>query len=30
MLGYNNNPVFGESKASFLGQVIPAEFSPSF
>ena len=30
MLGYNNNPVFGESKASFLGQVIPTEFSPSF
>ena len=30
MLGYNNNPIFGESKASFLGQVIPAEFSPSF
>ena len=30
MLGYNNNPFFGESKASFLGQVIPSEFSPSF
>ena len=30
MLGYNNNPIFGESKASFLGQVIPTEFSPSF
>jgi len=30
MLGYNNNPFFGESKASFLGQIIPAEFSPSF
>ena len=30
MLGYNNNPFYGESKASFLGQVVPAEFSPSF
>ena len=30
MLGYNNNPFFGESKASFLGQIIPSEFSPSF
>ncbi|MDG1219159.1 MAG: DUF4270 domain-containing protein [Flavobacteriaceae bacterium] len=30
MLGYNNNPFFGESKANFLGQIIPAEFSPSF
>ena len=30
MLGYNNNPFYGESKASFLGQVAPAEFSPSF
>jgi len=30
MLGYNNDPNFGESKASFLGQMIPAEFSPSF
>jgi len=30
MLGYNNDPIYGESKASFLGQVIPAEFSPSF
>ena len=30
MLGYNNNPFFGESRASFLGQIIPAEFSPSF
>jgi len=30
MLGYNNDPNFGETKASFLGQVIPAEFSPSF
>ena len=30
MLGYNNNPFFGESKASFLGQVIPSEFSPTF
>ena len=30
MLGYNNNPFYGESKASFLGQIVPAEFSPSF
>ena len=30
MLGYNNNSIFGESKASFLGQVIPSVFSPSF
>ena len=30
MLGYNNDPIFGESRASFLGQLIPAEFSPSF
>ena len=30
MLGYNNDPVFGESKASFLGQIIPAEFNPTF
>jgi hypothetical protein len=30
MLGYNNDPIYGESKASFLGQVIPTEFSPSF
>ena len=30
MLGYNNDPVFGESNASFLGQIIPVEFSPSF
>ena len=30
MLGYNNNPFYGESKASFLGQVAPAEFSSSF
>ena len=30
MLGYNNDPTFGESKSSFLGQIIPAEFSPSF
>ena len=30
MFGYNNNPFYGESKASFLGQVVPAEFSPSF
>jgi len=30
MLGYNNNPFFGESKASFLGQIIPSEFCPSF
>ena len=30
MLGYNNDPIFGESRASFLGQLVPAEFSPSF
>ena len=30
MLGYNNNPFYGESKANFLGQIVPAEFSPSF
>ena len=30
MLGYNSNPFYGESKASFLGQIVPAEFSPSF
>jgi|TARA_B110000503_G_scaffold15854_2_gene22403 hypothetical protein len=30
MLGYNNDPTFGESRSSFLGQIIPAEFSPSF
>ena len=30
ILGYNNDPIFGESNASFLGQIIPTEFSPSF
>lgn len=30
MLGYKNDLVFGESKASFLGQIIPTEFSPTF
>jgi len=30
MLGYNNDPIFGESNASFLGQIVPTEFSPSF
>ena len=30
MLGYKNDLFFGESKASFLGQIIPTEFSPTF
>ena len=30
LLGYNNNPLFGTTKASFLGQLVPTEFSPSF
>jgi len=30
LLGYNNNPLFGTTKASFLGQLVPTEYSPSF
>ena len=30
LLGYNNNSLYGTTKASFLGQLVPTEFSPSF
>ena len=30
LLGYYNHPVFGESSSSFVGQMVPENYSPEF
>ena len=30
LLGYNNNTIYGESTASFVGQMVPDQYSPDF
>ena len=30
LLGYYKDPVFGGSKASFVGQILPSDFTPTF
>jgi len=30
LIGYNNHPIYGESTSSFVGQMIPNQYSPDF
>ncbi len=30
LLGYNNHTIYGESTASFVGQMVPDQYSPNF
>tara|TARA_B100001996_G_scaffold319747_1_gene263674 strand:+ start:464 stop:2122 length:1659 start_codon:yes stop_codon:yes gene_type:complete len=30
LLGYNNHPIYGETTSSFLGQMVPDQYSPDF
>ena len=30
LLGYNNHAIYGESTSSFIGQMVPDQYSPDF
>jgi len=30
LIGYNNHPIYGETTSSFLGQMVPEQYSPDF